>query len=151
MTASRRELILQELETTLWSMVPGAQYSHHLATVSRGTINPLDLQSYPAVLIIPTSDIPEAGASSVSRRVLHVVLRLWVRPHQALSEALEALIQDIQQLVLVDVRRGGLAELTLEGELHYLYLDSQALEAGADLEYQIHYRTALADPMSGPV
>jgi hypothetical protein len=110
----------------------------------------LDLQAYPAALIIPTSDIPEAGASSVSRRVLHVVLRLWVRPHQALSEALEALIQDIQQLVLVDARRGGWADLTLEGELHYLYLDSQALEAGADLEYQIHYRTALADPTSAP-
>jgi hypothetical protein len=111
----------------------------------------LNLQVYPAAIILPMGDRPEAMASSVSRRDYSVTIRLWVRPHTNLSEALEALLTDVQKALMVDPRRGGYAENTLEGEITYLYLDSEALEAGADVDYLIHYRTAIGDPTSNPV
>ena len=86
-------------------------------------------------MILPMADRPEAGASSLSRREFVLTLRLWIRPHTNLSEALESLVVDVQKAMLLDPRRGALAEDTREGELTYLYLDSEALEAGADIEY----------------
>jgi hypothetical protein len=151
MPSSRRELILQHLETTLRTLTVANGYINTVGTVERGTINPLNLQAYPCALVLPMGDRPEAMASSVNRREYAVTLRLWVRPHTNLSEALESLITDVQKALMLDPRRGGLAEDTREGELTYLYLDSEALEAGADLEYTIHYRTSVGDPTSGPV
>jgi hypothetical protein len=151
MADSRRELILQNVETVLRSITTANGYVNTVATVARGQINPLNLQAYPVALILPMADRPDAMASSLNRREYTLTIRLWVRPHTHLSEALESLITDVQKALMLDPRRGALAEDTREGELSYLYLDSEALEAGADLEYLIPYRTAIGDPTSGPV
>jgi hypothetical protein len=150
MADSKREGLLQNVETVLRSITVSNGYANTVGTVERGQINPLNLQAYPATLILPMRDRPEAMAKSVSRREYHVTLRLWVRPHTQLSEALEALIKDVEKAMMLDPRRGGLAENTIEGELTYLYLDSEELEAGADLDYQLDYRTAIGDPTSNP-
>jgi hypothetical protein len=150
MPTSRRESILANVETVLRTITTANGYAHDIGTVERGEINPLNLQAYPCALILPMGDRPEAMASSVSRRDLSITIRLWVKPHANLSEALELLITDVQTALMADPRRGGHAENTLEGELSYLYLDSEALEAGADVEYLIHYRTAIGNPASGP-
>jgi hypothetical protein len=146
------ELIQQQIKTTLQGITTASGYWHTVGTVVRGRLSPLDHESLPLVSILPVSDVPEAGASSVLRRELTLTLRLWIEA-QAFADAptqLERLKADVTRAMQLDPRRGGLAEDTRELAYQYLYLQGAELLAGADIGYAIVYRTRIGDSAQGP-
>lgn len=152
MAESLREGILAHLETTLAGMTVLGGYVNDIGTITRGLLAPLEGGTFPCASVLPAQDVPEAGASSVSRRELTCAIRAWVDTALVTetAQALEAFVADIQRALQVDTTRGGLAEYTMEGPLQYIYLEARGTMAGADIGIEIHYRTAIGSPLSGP-
>lgn len=146
MAESIKEKILQDIEATLRGITLAAGYANDIGSVERGMVSPVEIQAFPAALIIPTADNPEAGPSSVKRRAFSLSLRLWVAVHKEASSHLESFIADVERAMMVDPRRGALAFDTEEGNTTYLYLVEKEAQAGGEIEYTIYYRTQIGDP-----
>lgn len=148
--ASRREQILANVATTLAGITTAGGYSVNIGIVSRGHMSTLETFGLPTASILPVSDQPDYGAG-VLRRVLTVIIRLWVDvAGGTVATYLEGVIADVQRIMQVDSRRGGLAETTLEVSLQYLYLVEAETLAGADVGYDIAYETKITTPLEGP-
>lgn len=120
-----------------------------IGTVSKEPVHPLSLQAYPAVICQPMRDIPERGASSVNRRTWTLGLLCWVRPHVSLVDELEDLIRDVVGIMAME-RWDNLAQDCREGSIDWVFLDSEAEEAGALIEWDIEYKTAITDSTAAP-
>ena len=146
---SIREQILVNIETTLAGITIAAGYATTIGTVTRGHLSPLENLGLPFASILPVNDMPEYGAG-VLRRALGLTVRVWIddAPVPA-PTTLEALIADVQQVMQVDARRNGLAEQTLEGPVQYLYLGDTERLAGADVGFDIRYKTLQSTPRTG--
>jgi hypothetical protein len=146
---SLREGIFVNLKATLETITIANGYATALGTVTRGMLAPLETSVLPTASLLPVSDEPVYGPG-VLRRELTVTVRVWI--DVALADtptALESLIADVQQALQVDPRRGALAENTLDGTLQYIYLQSVETLAGADISFQVDYRTQLLTPRVG--
>lgn len=145
---SLRELIFQDVVTTLETITTGNGYASDLGVVTRGGLSPLETEATSTwASLLPVSDEPTYGAG-VNRWQLTFLVRTWidVATTTEAAAALEALIADIQQALQVDQRRGGYAEATLDGLLQYRYLDATMTVAGADIGFLVHYKTTQASP-----
>lgn len=143
---SLRELILLDVLATLATITTGNGYATTLGRVTRGMLSPLETYALPLATILPVDDRPEIG-SQVVRRVLALVIRLWIDDAPADSPAtLEALVADVQVAMQVDETRSGYAEYSLEGPIQYIYLASTERLAGCDIAYDIAYKTVITSP-----
>lgn len=125
-------------------------YAWDVGTVVRGTLSPNETDALPIISLMPTNGVPDYRARAIMRS-LFFTTRLWidVAMAQESAPALEALIADVQAVLRVDARRGGLAEDTREAGLQYLYEVSTETLAGADLHWQIDYKVSIDDPLMG--
>lgn len=145
---SIRELIFENVVTTLQAITVVNGYASDLAIVTRGGVSPLETEATSTwASVLPVSDDPTYGAG-VNRWQLTFLVRTWIdtATAAAAAAALEALVADIQQAMQVDQRRGGYAEATLDGLLQYRYLDATMTVAGADIGFTVHYKTTQASP-----
>lgn len=145
-----RDKIIDNILAALPGITIANGFNNDIGVISDGLVNPLGLPKYPAALILPDSEDPEAGASDVSRRELTVTLRLWVGAHQTIRKKLGGFIGDVEKKIFEDRRRGGNAVNTIEGPISYIYLQRDQVEAGADVDFIIHYRTKIGDPTALP-
>lgn len=146
---SLREGILANLLTVLASITTANGYATTLGTITRGMLAPLETSVLPTASLLPVSDEPIYGPQTL-RRQLTITIRVWVDVALAnTGPALEALIADVEQALVVDVRRAGLAEDTRETGVQYLYLQSVETLAGVDVSFQVDYKTDLTTPRSG--
>lgn len=165
---SRREFIFQAILAGLQQVQVANGYEIDLAFIRRGDFDPLALPAYPGALVLPLSDDPESGPTSVNRHTLRLVVRVWVRdpagyaeseyPQKPLGDTpstlptqLETALAAVQRAMMRDPRWTGLAEHTDEGRTTYLLLDNQYAECGADIEYTIDYRTTTEDVVMPPL
>jgi len=152
MVTTIRELVIQNIETTLKTITTANSYDNNIATVDRNNINPLQLRGYPAALIIPEFDDPSSDISGSSAplgkttRSFDVTIRLWVRGMNNPGQTLEKFIGDVQKAMMGDLNRGGNALATREQGIANVYHDEATMERGADLLFSIVYRHALTDP-----
>jgi len=151
---SIREQIFVDLKTTLEGITQANGYAWDIGTVSRGQLAPLETSLLPLAGIMPAEDPPEYRPGTLHRRLLFAT-RLWVDVTLAAETAsgLEALIADVQLALRVDPQRSGLAEDTREAEgigIKWLYLPGGETLAGADIFWEIDYKTALNSPLAGP-
>lgn len=143
---SLRELIFQDVETTLEGISVANGYATNIGTIGRGNIPPLETSTLPIAAILPASDEP-TPTPQTSRRALTFVIRVWIDTAQPnTATALEALIADIQQALQVDPYRDGHAENTLDMTLQYIYVQHTETLAGADIGVQVDYKTSLTSP-----
>lgn len=150
MPASIREQILANIATTLATITLAGGYSVNIGTVSRGHLSPQETFGLPTASILPVSDTPEHRPGTLWR-VLTLTIRLWVDiTGGTIATYLEGVIADVQKVMQVDTRRGGVAETTLEGPLQYLYLVNAETLAGADVGFDINYKSSIASPLVGP-
>lgn len=146
---SLREGIFADLKTTLETITTANGYATDIGTVTRGLLAPLETSVLPAASLLPVSDEPDYAPGTL-RRQLTCTVRVWI--DVALTEtatALEALIADVQQALVMDPHRSGLAEDTREGAVNYIYLQSVETLAGADIVFQVDYKTELDSPRTG--
>lgn len=146
-----RDLILDEIEVVA---LPGISVANGfwttVRTVKSGHLSPLEYDPLPMVGILPVQELPDHGAG-VTRWTLTVTLRLWIdadapQPRKLLGR----LIGDVQRRMLVDRARGGQAQDTRLGPVQFIYLIGTETIAGADVAFEIEYRTRLTDPAAQP-
>src|SRR5262245_45715526 len=115
--------------------------------VVRGAISPFEISDLPSVSIIEINeDLIEPHMFPYATWELVILLRLWIRAELQRSQKLNVIIADIKNAMLEDNTRGGNAIDTLPGSNRNTYLEAEgAIEAGADLEFRITYRTLLKD------
>ena len=114
--------IMDEMRTTLQGITMANGYWFDVGTVVIGRISPVEGDQLPIASLLPIQDLPEAGPSSVLRRVFTCTLRLWIdteAPQAPLH--LARFMADVRKAIMADPRRNGLAENTLELAYAYWY------------------------------
>jgi hypothetical protein len=113
-------------------------------------MSPLETFVFPWVSLLPIND-PTEYRPQVFWQVLTVTLRMWVDAvPMGAPTALEILLADVATAMMVDDRRGGLAQTSLLRETQYLYDVATERLAGADQIWEIEYRTGIGHPRSFP-
>ena len=147
---SLREGIFLDVLAALATITTANGYGSTLAAVTRGIQAPLETHLLPSASLCPETDEPLYRPQTLERQ-LTLTVRLWVdtaTPATA-AAALELLIADVEQALVVDPRRGGLAEDTRETLVTYVYLQSVETLAGADVSFQVDYLSSLTSARIG--
>lgn len=144
-----RERVFANIQTTLASITTGAGYGSTMALVVRGHKSPLEHFSFPCASLLGATD-PIKYSLGTKRHNLLLAVRCWIDATQATAATqLEVLLADIVKAMEVDTHRGGYADATLEGPTQYLYQEATERLWGADIDFEIEYRTSVADPRIG--
>lgn len=142
-----RERILLNIEESLTAIKGAPTYYHKVAKVRRFLGNTLEFPNYPAIAIVPGQDKADDSRLGLIEYRLPVTLLLMVKSQRWPAD-LSRLIADVRVAMTTDWTRGGLA-LTTCGTVEEIY-DSEpsAPLGGAQLEYEVLYRTLYHDPGS---
>lgn len=136
------------METALKGITVAGGYVSEVGDVNRGKINPLDLQRFPAVLIFPNDDEPQALIGDLIDYTWEILLFAWVRVQKDISKGMEVFLADIKKALLVDYTRGGFAIDTAEGPVRPIRIEEDDNQGGFLLSYTVRYRTKRGDPFS---
>jgi len=115
----KRELILQDLETTLTAIDGEGPYWTEVKTVKRVPLVPTEFEGEdkPALLIVATGE-PEEIENQMSyhdKRDLRVgIIGVMDRPKDDTGTAINRFMKDVGVAVMVDVTRGGYASQTFK-------------------------------------
>lgn len=145
MTASVRERILQNVQSTLGQVTVPNGYAFTLARVERVDFTDWTQGPFPMALIHEPDDTYDVEKNRGSTTVLHVNMALDLlvmirKPAAEKATPINALIQDVQTAMLEDTTRGGLAIWTEPVRTSVSVMDeSQALSA-ARISWLIYYR-----------
>lgn len=124
-----------------------------LKTVERDRVSPLDIQSFPAAILLDLDSTPESVPTSVTRLELNILVELWVsRQGSAISSAtvLNEIAGNVDKKILEDPRRGGNAQnTTFQGRETVFAVANEQLR-GVQLRYQIQTRHKTGDAFSAP-
>lgn len=148
--SSIRERIWTRMEQHLASITTDNGWPFTVYVLERGNTDPLSIQSYPCAMVIPAADEPESGAYDTNRRVLSILVRVWVRPFAKQQVTLEPVLTAVSLAMMQDPLWGGLADNTDEGVTAFTYAETGGEDAGADIEYAVQYRTKASDPTLAP-
>ena len=137
---SAREKILQALEEQI-KTIPG------IGRVSRGKIDPLALQNFPAVFIQAGDDVVNALLNDFYDRTWTVLIFSWVHTVIDISQEIEAHIAALSQKINEDFTLGGKVMSIFESAAREPFpLNDEQTDAGIIHEYEIRYRTPRDDP-----
>ena len=140
MANSVRENILAEIETIL-KAIPG------IGNVTRGKIDALDVQLFPAAFIVTGGDDATELFTGILDRTLAVLIFLWVKTEAEQPESLETFLAQIKAAMVADLTLNDTCHYLTEGPTHEPFpLNEEMSEAGIMVEYYVRYRTPLADP-----
>jgi hypothetical protein len=159
---SRRERLWRAIEAQLWQITVANGYEVDVRFVRRGASDALTLPAYPAVLILPDTDVPDSGPTSVNHHVLTFHLEVWVKEQDGYAESeypqapagdapstihaqLETVLTAVTRAMMQQPTWGGLAEHTDEQRVQYLLLDTTVALCGTHITYAIDYRTSVED------
>lgn len=153
-----RELIIQNIKTTLESITTSNGYNFDVKEVKRLMNVPQKENAYPVIYI--QEGLPEGGEEVVTpgrgkvlgktTRILTTKLSFWLRDSNRANRPTQAnlLLADIHKAMTVDVQRGGNAINTSEtANILWLEENSDHL-AGGKVEFEIEYRHKEGDPYS---
>ncbi len=113
MADSRREIILQNVETTLEGISTASGYNFDVQEVSRKYLHYSEVNDFPTIIIIPGPGEKEPHSNLEYKERFQIGLLAYVRADKdidnagLLSKDLEKLMQDIQKALLVDPQRGN--------------------------------------------
>ena len=144
-----KELILQDLETTIAAIAAGSDYYTTVQEVTRLEAEPTTVSRYPVVILSPLgTDYDQPGTSTVNTITGHYRVRatLIVRTRTDTALAVERFVRDVQKSILVDVTRGGRAidtYMTSDDVFYPTELNEPV--AGADCVILVNYRTKRTD------
>lgn len=142
-----KELILQDVKTTLEGITTAGGYSIDSPLVTRKTGNALRAPRYPVIYLVePEEEKEHEGAKQVTTAVMHLRMEafIWDDRDQSALDATN-MLRDMEHRLLQDVRRGGNAiDTTLTGNA--LVVDEDLKISGVALDVDVLYRHDLTDP-----
>ena len=148
MADSIEEKIVQNIVTTLQGITVANGYNNTVKLVTDDPEAGLNLQLFPAIFVAVGSEVPDRGATSVTRREMNLTLEYWLRAQINPRAAAASLRADIQKRMMVDPHRGANAVDTREGPSSYGLVRGEIVEAMGQTGYTIHYRTKTEDPFT---
>lgn len=140
MADSIREQIFQKIEDALQD-VP------ELGTVTRGKIDPMAIQKYPACFIVPGADSVTEYMGDLVDREMTVNLFLWIRTQTNIHKELERVLPAVQKKMVADNTLGGktIDVTEIQAGEPFPMVEDQS-EAGIVIEYRTLYRVKRTDP-----
>jgi len=140
MADSVRQQIFIAIETML-------QAVDGIGQVSRGKIDPLVIQNYPAAFIMPGYDQVADEMNTLITRDMQVFVFLWFRSQIDIHLTLEAFLPKVQQTVAADHTLGGKTIDINETAIEQPFpLNDEQTEAGVVMELRVLYRTRRDNP-----
>ena len=149
MADSLRELILQNVETTLEGITTGAGYEQTVNHVVRGKLNPGTPEQYPLIVIYEAPMTAETEHYGSTTKHLQLSLEVWTKSGgDNPSVVINKLLADIEKALEAAPTRGGYAIDTwyLGDELVFSTTDDS--EIGALVFIQINFRNIRTNPYS---
>jgi len=118
-----------------------------IGQVSRGKIDPLAINRYPAAFILPGLDQVSEDLNTLVTRDMQVFLFLWFFVQVDIHLAMEAFLPKVQQAVADDYTLGGvvidISETAIEAPFP---LSDDQTQAGVVMEFLVKYRTRRDNP-----
>ncbi len=144
-----KEQILQDIETTLLTVVAGASYYHTIHKVYRIQQAPTTLTSFPSVLLVPGATSYDGESIRLQKRIVGsftILVSGYVRSGSDLARDIERLTRDIHTALFIDITRGGAAINTrvVSDEPFYPTHESDP-EGGVDITVDVDFRTSRTD------
>jgi len=140
MADSIREQVFQAVQSTL-EAIDG------IGQVSRGKIDPLAINRYPAAFIMPGFDGVTDDLNTVITRDLQVFVFLWFAAQVDIHLTMEAFLPLVQQAMAADHTLGGVAIDLSETSIDAPFpLNDEQTQAGIVMEFAVKYRTLRSNP-----
>tara|TARA_R110002020_G_scaffold425054_3_gene634469 strand:+ start:2030 stop:2503 length:474 start_codon:yes stop_codon:yes gene_type:complete len=144
-----KELILQDIETTLAAITAGSAYYTSVAVVDRINTIPVEIRDYPAIVLTPLGtdyDQPGDARTTAIGANYRVRATLVARTRTDAAATIENFIRDVHKALLVDITRGGEAINTrmLSDSVFYPTQIEEPV-AIADCIIEVRYRTLRTD------
>jgi hypothetical protein len=148
--SSRRELILQNIETTLNTISVENGYEVTLLRVARVPSSPFDNALFPCVMILDQGEDKEEGIPvNKTTCTLKIEIVFWNDEYVDMSTKAIQIQSSIEKAMKVDNLRGGYAYDTKVISNSFLVEEEHFPLGGGTIMYEIYYRHALGDPYSG--
>lgn len=120
-----------------------------IGQVSRGKIDPLSINRYPALFILPGFDQVNEYLGEFIDRELQLFLFLWFHVELDIHKAIEAFLPKVQQTMAADHTLGGLTKDLTESAIDQPFpLSDDQNDAGVMIDYRVIYRVRRTDPYS---
>lgn len=145
-----RELILEELKTTLETITVANGYVNEISSVQRHNVNGNNFVDVPMVLIVAGDDIPRDSPNTLTSYDFTVNLLLEINHPESNSNSTDTIINsfigDVIKALKVDNTRGGNAIDTKMGAIRPYEYGDEITNVGVLIELNIHYRHLETDP-----
>lgn len=139
MADSKRETIFKKIEVILKAI-------QGVGDVSRGKIDALAIQKYPALFIYPGFDDVEEENNTLRTRNMEVFIFGWQRAQKDIALEIEAFLPKVQKALAPDYNLSGSAIDFKETGISERILTEDNLEGGFILQCACKYRVLRADP-----
>ena len=144
---SIRELIIQDIESTLLTVVAGALYHHTILKVVRFEAWTPNLNVYPACAItLLDSDESDSESSTRQTVTMRFLIMAELEQHANLERDTSRLIDDIKRVLVVDITRNSLALDTQVTSARPFLTDGAVPRGGATIEGNVRFRHLFGDP-----
>lgn len=153
MAQSRRELILQDIETALREITHANSYSIDLLSVKRAPVEVLEEDILPVAGIFEDKETVERVSWDISNIVkcsLPITIEAWQEAVENFSEIANKFLADIQKAILTDATRSGYANETIEtsNEVYIAQAEGGPIYVGLTVNFLIIYYRTEGDPYS---
>lgn len=120
-----------------------------IGQVSRGKVDPLAIQRYPAAFIMPGFDSVTEYMGDFIDREMQLFLFLWFHTEVDIHKSIEAFLPKVQMAMAADYTLGGLTKDLTETAVDQPFpLSDDQNDAGVMIEYRTIYRVRRTDPYS---
>lgn len=139
-----KEQILADIETTMALLVEGVDYYNTAEKILRLDTGALQVNSFPAIVIVPgrtTYDNSRSTVVGVVAGSFNIVLSGFLKTATDVSKSVERLTRDVHKALFVDITRGGVAINTrvLSDDIFYPD-DTTEPVCGVHIRIMVDYR-----------
>lgn len=150
MNDSIRELILQNIKTTLQGITTGAGYNYTVQSVERWKQKGNTTNVSPHIIVHAGPETKNPGPDPQTECDLSLIIEAGYRQDDTdITESdiiVSKLLADIEKALLADYTRGGYAEETkISGNIPFEYVEGQP-RFGILVQIELKYKHANTDP-----
>ena len=152
MSISRRELIRQNIITTLEGITIASGFNNDIANVEGWKQRGNPLKNVPCIVVSLGRETKDPDPHPQATCTLPVFIDLWTRQGESdeteTDQLLNSLLLDIEKAIMADETRGGYAENTIiRSNMPFETVEGQP-HCGLIIELEIVYQHKLTDPAS---
>jgi len=146
MSSSIRDLILDDIHTTLAGITLANHYETDIQAVENIRQVGLNIKESPMIVIVAGEEAIVQEALGKETSIWKIDLEVWIKDPDDIVTAVNNMIADVTKALLADHQRGARAIDTKIISNYPFYPAVNAPEGGVVITIEIHYRTKYGDP-----